>query len=166
VDYIKRVVGMPGDRVIYRNKELMIRPKCDEQEGKTCPGFQKLDVKFEQRGEFTQMGIPLDRYTEQLGEVSHETLRNPLMPDMVGRYYRQPGTYPDEWVVPEGQYFVMGDNRDNSTDSRFWGFVPEQNLVGKAVAIWISFEFEREEGSLLPSWVPTGVRFNRIGGIK
>ena len=61
----------------------MIRPKCDEQEGKTCPGFQKLDVKFEQRGEFTQMGIPLDRYTEQLGEVSHETLRNPLMPDMV-----------------------------------------------------------------------------------
>ncbi|MEH8181009.1 signal peptidase I [Aeromonas allosaccharophila] len=166
VDYIKRVVGMPGDRVIYRNKELMIRPKCEEQEGKTCPGFTKLDVKFEQRGEFTQMGIPLDRYTEQLGDVSHETLRNPLMPDMVGRYYRQPGTYPDEWVVPEGQYFVMGDNRDNSTDSRFWGFVPEQNLVGKAVAIWISFEFEREEGSLLPSWVPTGVRFNRIGGIK
>ena len=166
VDYIKRVVGMPGDRVIYRNKELMIRPKCDEQEGKTCPGFQKLDVKFEQRGEFSQMGIPLDRYTEQLGDVSHETLRNPLMPDLVDRYYRQPGTYPDEWVVPEGHYFVMGDNRDNSTDSRFWGFVPEQNLVGKAVAIWISFEFEREEGSSLPSWVPTGVRFNRIGGIK
>ena len=102
------------------------------------------------------MGIPLDRYTEQLGDVSHETLRNPLMPDLVDRYYRQPGTYPDEWVVPEGHYFVMGDNRDNSTDSRFWGFVPEQNLVGKAVAIWISFEFEREEGSSLPSWVPTG----------
>ncbi|MCH7370279.1 signal peptidase I [Aeromonas sp. MR16] len=166
VDYIKRVVGMPGDRVIYRNKELMIRPKCEEQAGKTCPGFKKLDVKFEQRGEFSQMGIPLDRYTEQLGNVPHETLRNPLMPDLVDRYYRQPGTYPDEWVVPEGHYFVMGDNRDNSTDSRFWGFVPEQNLVGKAVAIWISFEFEREEGSSLPSWVPTGVRFNRIGGIQ
>jgi signal peptidase I len=60
----------------------------------------------------------------------------------------------------------MGDNRDNSTDSRFWGFVPEQNLVGKAVAIWISFEFERDESSWLPSWVPTDVRFNRIGGIK
>ncbi|EOD55467.1 signal peptidase I [Aeromonas molluscorum] len=166
VDYIKRVVGMPGDRVIYRNKQIMIRPKCEEQEGKTCPGFKKLDVTFDKRGEFSQMGIPLDRFTEQLGSVSHDTLRNPLMPDLVDRYYRQPGTYPDEWVVPEGHYFVMGDNRDNSTDSRFWGFVPEENLVGKAVAIWISFEFERDESSWLPSWVPTDVRFNRIGGIK
>lgn len=166
IDYIKRVVGMPGDRVIYRNKQIMIRPKCEEQAGKTCPGFKKLDVSFDQRGEFSQMGIPLDRFTEQLGSVSHDTLRNPLMPDLVDRYYRQPGTYPDEWVVPEGHYFVMGDNRDNSTDSRFWGFVPEQNLVGKAVAIWISFEFERDESSWLPSWVPTDVRFNRIGGIK
>ncbi|PJG59655.1 signal peptidase I [Aeromonas cavernicola] len=165
LDYIKRVVGMPGDRVIYRDKELMILPKCEQQEGKTCPGYQKLDTQFEQRGEFSQMGAPLERYTEQLGEVSHQTLRNPYMPDMSDRYFRQPGAADDEWIVPEGHYFVMGDNRDNSTDSRFWGFVPEQNLVGKAVAIWISFEFEREEGALLPSWIPTRVRFNRIGGI-
>ncbi len=60
---------------------------------------------------------------------------------------------------------MMGDNRDNSTDSRFWGFVPEANLVGKAVAIWISFEFERKPSDFLPTWVPTGVRFNRVGGI-
>ncbi len=71
-----------------------------------------------------------------------------------------------EWVVPEGQYFVMGDNRDNSADSRYWGFVPEANLVGKAVGIWISFEFERGADSALPSWIPTGVRFSRIGGIN
>lgn len=59
----------------------------------------------------------------------------------------------------------MGDNRDNSKDSRFWGFVPEANLVGKAVGIWISFEFDEQGDSFLPSWVPVGVRFNRIGGI-
>ncbi|MGL5359225.1 MAG: signal peptidase I, partial [Shewanella sp.] len=65
-----------------------------------------------------------------------------------------------------GQYFAMGDNRDNSTDSRFWGFVPEENLVGKAVAIWISFEFERQKADFLPTWLPSGVRFERVGGIK
>ena len=68
--------------------------------------------------------------------------------------------------MPEGQYFVLGDNRDNSRDSRFWGFVPDENLVGKAVAIWISFEFERDPKDFLPTWVPTGVRFDRVGGIN
>ena len=68
--------------------------------------------------------------------------------------------------MPEGNYFVMGDNRDNSRDSRFWGFVPERNLVGKAVAKWISFEFDRDASDFLPSWVPSNVRFERIGSIK
>ena len=60
---------------------------------------------------------------------------------------------------------MLGDNRDISRDSRFWGFVPDANLVGKAVAIWISFEFERSPSDFLPTWVPTGVRFERAGGI-
>jgi signal peptidase I len=60
----------------------------------------------------------------------------------------------------------MGDNRDNSLDSRAWGFVPEENVVGKAVFVWMSFEFERSEDDFLPSFIPTGVRFDRIGSIK
>ena len=71
-----------------------------------------------------------------------------------------------EWRVPEGHYFAMGDNRDNSQDSRVWGFVPKENLVGKAVFIWMSFTFSEDEDSLLPSWVPTGVRFERLGKIQ
>ena len=61
---------------------------------------------------------------------------------------------------------MMGDNRDNSLDGRFWGFVPEENLVGEAVAIWMSFDFDRQESDFLPTWIPSGVRFERIGGIN
>jgi len=60
---------------------------------------------------------------------------------------------------------VMGDNRDNSLDGRFWGFVPEENLVGEAVFIWMSFDFDRAEDSILPRWIPTNVRFERLGAI-
>jgi signal peptidase I, bacterial type len=164
IDYIKRVVGLPGDRVIYRNKELFIQPACHGKE--PCPAIEKIDSRFMDKGNFFQQFMPLDRYLEQLGSVSHQILRNPERPEPVPNYYHQDGNYPDEWVVPEGEYFVMGDNRDNSEDSRFWGFVPERNLVGKAVAIWISFEFDRAPDSAIPGWIPTGVRFNRVGGIK
>lgn len=164
IDYIKRVVGLPGDRVIYRNKELFIQPACNKQE--PCPAIEKVDSRFMDKGTFQQQFMPLDRYLEQLGSVSHQILRNPERIDAVPNYFHQEGNYPDEWVVPEGHYFVMGDNRDNSEDSRYWGFVPERNLVGKAVAIWISFEFDRAPDSAVPGWIPTGIRFNRVGGIK
>ena len=68
--------------------------------------------------------------------------------------------------VPEGHVFFMGDNRDNSLDGRFWGFVPEENLVGEAIAIWMSFDFDRDQSSFLPKWVPTNVRFSRLGWIN
>lgn len=164
VDYIKRVVGLPGDRIIYRNKQLFIQPACAGSQD--CPAIAKVEQTFLNSGDFIQGGVPLERYQEQLGNVSHRILKNPQQPDYVPMYFHQPGNEADEWVVPEGHYFAMGDNRDNSKDSRFWGFVPERNLVGKAVFIWISFEFERDPGSPIPAWIPTGVRFNRIGGIQ
>ena len=164
IDYIKRVVGLPGDRIVYRNKQVYIQPACAEGE-KTCPELKQVARIGVNQGEFSQNGVPLSRYTEKLGEVSHDILINPQRPDAIGYYYREGKLPVGEFIVPEGHYFMMGDNRDNSTDSRFWGFVPEENLVGKAVAIWISFEFDRTKADLLPTWIPTGVRFNRVGGI-
>lgn len=158
IDYIKRVVGMPGDTVRYSsNKEI-----CIQDQGSTeCKQVKLSNVE---ESEFNQNGIPLIQVNEKLGQVEHQILINPLRRDRVDAYQPRHGV--NEWVVPQGQYFVMGDNRDNSADSRYWGFVPEANLVGKAVGIWISFEFERGADSVLPSWIPTGVRFNRIGGIN
>ena len=103
-------------------------------------------------------GLRLATRKETIGNVTHDILLVNEAQSQAGMYYQQPGQPQSSWVVPKGQYFMMGDNRDNSADSRYWGFVPERNLVGKAVAIWMSFE--KQEGQ----W-PTGVRFSRIGGI-
>ena len=162
IDYIKRVIGLPGDRIVYQDKQLFIKPACT---GDDCPDFAPVELTFEQAGEFSQMGTELQRFSESLTPRGHDILQNPAQPDRVSLFYRQPNTGLNEWLVPAGHYFTMGDNRDNSTDSRFWGFVPEENLVGKAVAIWISFEFERNADSWLPAWVPSDVRFSRIGAI-
>ncbi|OIQ24321.1 signal peptidase I [uncultured Vibrio sp.] len=158
IDYIKRVVGMPGDTVRYNaKKEICIRPQGET----SC---EQVSLSNVEESEFVQNGIPLIQLDEKLGEMKHQILVNPLRQDRRDAY--QPRAGVGEWVVPQGQYFVMGDNRDNSADSRYWGFVPEENLVGKAVGIWISFEFERGADSALPSWIPTGVRFSRVGGIN
>ncbi|MBI3772684.1 MAG: signal peptidase I [Gammaproteobacteria bacterium] len=118
VDYIKRVVGLPGDRVVYLGRQLYIN-------GELVP-TQSQGI-YVATGEGYMPGA--DLRTEKLGEVDHKLLVVESRPSLGG-----------EFVVPEGHYFVMGDNRDNSNDSRVWGFVPDENLVGRAFMIWMSWD--------------------------
>ncbi len=119
IDYIKRVVAIPGDEVVYLNKQVYINGEAISQE------FLEL-YKGVGAG-FNMTGNRL--INEKSGNIDHDILTNP---DRRSQDMRT--------TVPKGQYFVMGDNRDNSNDSRVWGFVPEENLVGKAVLIWMSWD--------------------------
>ncbi|GHG65180.1 signal peptidase I [Alishewanella longhuensis] len=165
LDYIKRVIGLPGDRIIYREKQLYIEQACQDGQTTGCGELEPISQAFQAEAEYFMGTMPQRRYIEQLGDVSHNILTTPMRPEMLRDYYRQPNTAIDEFIVPQGHYFVMGDNRDNSQDSRNWGFVPEDNMVGKAVFIWMSFEFSEDPNSWLPRWVPVGVRFGRLGRI-
>jgi signal peptidase I len=170
IDFIKRVIGLPGDSIVYRNRQLFIKPNCEAGEERTdnlvCGEYNKIALDIVNRDEFMQGPMPLVRLTEDLPGAQHDILINPQALESTDRYYQQPGTRKDEWVVPKDSYFVMGDNRNNSQDGRMWGFVPKENLVGKAVFIWMSFDFDNGPDSLLPGWVPTGVRFERLGNIQ
>jgi len=129
-DYIKRVIGLPGDEITYRNKTLYINGK---------------EIPESYLGPYAGPSEPSNRMTgaqvkiEQLEGVDHRIMELPQL--QIGHE----GT----WKVPDGYYFAMGDNRDNSLDSRFWGFVPEANLVGKALVIWMNWD--------------NGIDFGRIG---
>ncbi len=141
VDYIKRVVGLPGDTVSYHDKKLLINGQ---------------EIKLAQAGEFYDP----DRlnyspqFSEKLGEVDHKVLTELEKPSFItpqGSFpYRDDCLYDKNGVtckVPPGHFFMMGDNRDNSLDSRFWGFVPEGNLVGRAFFIWMNFSNFKRIGS-------------------
>lgn len=129
-DYIKRVIGLPGDKIRYQDKHLTINGK-------------PLAVEDAGDYEYVMSGLNIvvaRKYSEQLGDVKHDI----LIHDVVGNY--EPDTIGakfannEEIEVPSGHYLAMGDNRDNSSDSRVWGFVPENNLVGKAFFIWMNFD--------------------------
>lgn len=130
VDYIKRVIGLPGDTIGYFNKTVYINGEKVDQEvkDKSSELFSLVPARNELR-------------FEALDGAGHEILVDPDRRLVEG-----------EAVVPEGEYFVMGDNRDNSNDSRFWGTVPEANLVGEAFFIWMSWD-----------WNSGGIVWDRLG---
>ena len=141
VDYIKRVVGVPGDEVAYLNKRLTIN-------GKEVPTTAQPDFFDESTMRYFK------QFEEVLGEKPHRVLNNPDAPAFVQGAanfpYRDNCRYSVEGVVckvPQGHYFMMGDNRDNSLDSRYWGFVPDQNIVGKAFFVWMNFGNLRRIGA-------------------
>ncbi len=125
--YIKRIIGVPGDRVQYKDRKVFVNG-------------------FEAKQSFIDYAINSDHkavshYKEQLGAVEH---------DIYLRYARPEADY--DVVVPDGHYFVMGDNRTDSADARYWGFVPFDNFIGQAFAVWMSWDGDQ-----------TTVRWHRIG---
>lgn len=141
IDYIKRVVGVPGDEVAYLNQRLYLNGKPVET--RALPEFYDDDSTryFKQ-------------YGEKLGEVEHSILVDVQRPSYIRPTdqfpFKENCRYSAEGVtckVPAGHYFMMGDNRDNSEDSRFWGFVPDENIVGKAFFVWMNFGNLRRIGS-------------------
>ena len=144
LDYIKRVIGLPGDEIAYLNKQLTINgqpaPKTP------LPDFFEEDSlryikQFEER-------IPLGDKSDasvtsmRLHRLLNDADRPAFVPGADEFVFKDNCRYTVEGVtckVPAGHYFMMGDNRDNSLDSRYWGFVPEKNIVGKAFFVWMNF---------------------------
>jgi signal peptidase I len=133
LDYIKRVVGVPGDRLEYRGRRLYLN-------GTEVPQRRVDDYLSRERMQYSQ------RYLEKLDSVEHEILVEEDAPAFVQRMrsfpFQDNCNYNSNGLtctVPPGHYFVMGDNRDNSSDSRVWGFVPDDAIVGRAFFIWLNF---------------------------
>jgi signal peptidase I len=147
-DYIKRIVGLPGDTIKVVGEDVSIN-------GKPVPqtlvgeyhGTDKISIQIEENPNVS----PVHLYTEELDGVTHSTLQFRYVEsyNCIGSGGTVTADGGCEWKVPQGHYFAMGDNRDNSADSRFWGFVPEQNLAGKAFFIWFSLADWHRIGTVL-----------------
>ena len=141
IDYIKRVVAVPGDVVSYRNQQLYLN-------GTVAPTQAIPDFYNEDNLRYSA------QFTEDLGTMTHNLLvdrsREVFLRPIAVFPLSENCRYTAEGVtckVPPGHYFMMGDNRDNSEDSRFWGFVPDENIVGKAFFVWMNFGNLKRIGS-------------------
>lgn len=141
VDYIKRVIGVPGDKIAYQNKRLTVN-------GTPVETHRVEDYLHPERLYYSK------QFAEKNGHVEHKVLNDDdspaYIPDPSRFPHREDCFYNNAGVictVPAGHYFMMGDNRDNSRDSRFWGFVPEENIVGKAFFVWLNFSDLKRIGS-------------------
>lgn len=151
ISYIKRVIGLPGDTIEMKNGELYVNGQAQNRQ---LLGQIETNIKVSQG----LMPIQMDQYQNQLGHhqfVSHQisaTQKDALLTEQVRK--EQNITMNQNWsyTVPQGQYFVMGDNRDQSEDSRYWGFVPEENLIGRAFYVWM----HKDAGFNLPSFSRNG----------
>ncbi|MEE8634835.1 MAG: signal peptidase I, partial [Acidiferrobacterales bacterium] len=119
INYIKRVVGLPGDRIVYKDKKVYVNGKLMVQRDPRPYGLTESSRRI----------VEALEVTEQLGNVVHDIL-------ITDRTNHRAMTF----IVPDNHYFVMGDNRDRSNDSRYWGYVPDKNLVGKAFLVWFSLD--------------------------
>mgnify|MGYP003859803341 FL=1 len=127
IDYIKRVVGLPGDVIEYKSKTLYINDKKIEQTFVDKYPYMMNEIHH----------IEAKEFKEALGNVNHSI----LIHDLPGENFK--------FEVPQGHYLAFGDNRDNSADSRVWGFVPEHNLVGRAFFIWFNFGELKRIGTII-----------------
>jgi signal peptidase I len=141
LDYIKRVVGVPGDEVAYLNKRLTVNGQPVATQA--LPDFFDKDAMRYSK-----------QFEEALGPKRHRVLndedRPAFIPGAEDFPFKDQCRYTVEGVtckVPAGHYFMMGDNRDNSLDSRFWGFVPDRNIVGRAFFVWMNFGDIKRIGS-------------------
>ena len=140
VDYIKRVVGLPGDKITYKGKRISVNGADVEVKGSGY--YTDAELNF----------LRLPTFSEKLGERNHQMMIVPAQPPVdlaqVRQFaHRSNCEYNDDGftcTVPAGHYFMMGDNRDQSSDSRYWGFVPDDHVKGRALLVWMNFgDFKR-----------------------